>query len=723
MTPSFVIRRVPAWVVNGVTVTLGLALVQASMGLVVGAQAAQTAIATAVCASLADVVATTDRVARRVLVAGLASTASGTLFLLARPHGFLLIPIVGLLVFASMLLLSWGPKAGSVSFASALSLVFAMSLPASQTLTWDHVAWGLVGSAGYWCWAVVTAWWLQPTWRQFALASTADGQARLLDAIARQIEHPAQTLWQSGVLGEEAALAEGLQAARDLVFGNDRGPQALRQTALLLHLIDLRDLAMASKLEASQFPLQPVTPRQAELAQRIMKGMAEALRGVGAWLHTGRAGAIDAGAPQALASMLAELRATMVVNQCAAVGELSSLLHSQIELLRAIQQLQVPDHPVQLSCQRTDLRRYISPDEWRLASVASNLRAGSPVLRHALRTCVTAGAAYTVSRFVPWTPHPQWIILTITAVMQGSLAQTVLRRNARVLGTLAGCTVVVALTAYPSLPFLSGCFLVASGVAHAFFPIRYSVTAGAAAVMAVLQAHMAAPVGGFSAVERFVDTVMGALLGWAATYVLPIWERNSLATVLQRASEALRAYAHEATAPPSEGVSNSAPRLARQRAYDALRALGAIRTRSLQEPERVRVPMAPLTAWLSAAYGVMSHLSNLRLTLTLHARDVGGVDVAAVLARVSREIDGLLEPVVSAGAAGAADAAGPFAEGALPLAAMPTLSAQDERALAAIPHLAARLRRTLEDAARVAHQARLIQATLIQTDVQTHGRG
>ena len=126
MTPSLVIRHLPSWVVNGVTVTLGLAWVQLSISLVAGPEAAQIAIATAVCASLADVVTSTRRVARRVLVAVIASTLASTLFLALRPFQALQVPAVALIVFGAMLLLSWGPKAGSVAFATALSLVFAM---------------------------------------------------------------------------------------------------------------------------------------------------------------------------------------------------------------------------------------------------------------------------------------------------------------------------------------------------------------------------------------------------------------------------------------------------------------------------------------------------------------------------------------------------------------------------------------------------------------------
>ena len=679
MTPTIVVRRVPAWIVNGITVTLGLALVQLSIGFVAGASAAQTAIATAVCASLADVVTTTARVARRVFVASVASTLASVLFLAVRPFDALQIPAAALIVFSAMLMLSWGPKAGTGAFAAALSLVFAMSLPASEPLRWDHLAWGLVGSAGYWLWAVVTAWLLQPTWRNASLAATAEGEARLVAAIAAQLRRPSEPIWQSGVLDEETALADRFQVARDLVFANDRGPNARRETALLLQLIDLRDLAMASK----EAPAQLATEREAELSADVLDGIAAALRAVATALHTGSPLKPDPAAEAALQQLLDELAQSTGAERCTA------LLRSQLELLRSIERLLDPAEAVHLSCRRADLRRYISPDEWLWSSVAANLHSDTPVFRHALRTAVTAALGYALAQTVAWTPHPQWIVLTIVAVMQGSLAQTLLRRNARVLGTLAGCVVVLLLTAAsPSALFLSGSFLIASGIAHAFFPVRYAVTAGAAAVMAVLQAHLAVPDAGFSTLERFGDTITGALLGWAATYVLPIWERKNLPGVLQQATAALRAYAAEATAlhqadgPGAPG----APRFARQRAYDALRAVSAIRTRSLSEPEDVRVPVPQLTLWLSAAYGLMSQLSNLRLSLTLHASEQGVPGFVAAMEDASKALDASL--------AGLDAAAGRIAA----------------PALAAVPHLDARVQRALDEAARVAAQRTQIEA-------------
>jgi uncharacterized membrane protein YccC len=690
---SFVFRGVPAWMVNGVTVTLGLALVQCSISLVAGAHAAQVAVSTAVCASLADVVATTGRVGRRVLVAIIASIASAALYLALRPYGAFEIPVVALIVFGAMLLLSWGPKAGSVSFAAILSLVFAMSLPESQALTWDFVAWGLIGPAGYWIWAVATARLLQPTWRNFALASTAEGMAGLSAGIARQIRHAANPAWQSKILDEESALAERFQIARDLIFGSDEGPEVQREIAILLRLIDLRDLAMACNAEAGRSPATREVHHPAETLGRILERMSDALHAVAEHLRTGKVAVVDPRAEQSIQILLAELEQKAVSSdRSTAKPGVSSLLRSKLGLLHEIQELLDPGRDVDLPCESSDLRRYITPDEWRLASVASNLRPQAPVFRHAVRTCITATTAYAVARIASFPLHPQWIILTIAAVMQGNLAQTLLRRNARVLGTLAGCFVVALLTTSSSTLFLSACFLLAAGIAHAFFGIRYSVTAGGAAIMAVLQAHLAAPDSGFSEFERFFDTVAGALMGWAATYLLPTWQRTTLPTVLRRAIEALRAYAAEATTLRDDAIGS--PRFARQRAYDAIRALSAIRSLSLAEPSDVRVPLPQLTSWLSAVYGVMSHLSNIRLSLVLHAREHNAQVLGAAMAAASLAIDTAL----------GADSTVPQP--------LPALGSENELALAAIPHLASRVHHALEDASSVSALSAQIEALI-----------
>lgn len=676
-------RRLPAWTINGLTVTLGLAFTQYLIGAWAGPVAAQTAIAYAVCTSLADLVMATERVARRTLVALLCSATSAALFLALRPHGVVLLPGVVLIVFGAMMTLSWGPKASSVSFATILSLVFAMSLPESQALTWRFVFWGLAGSATYWLWAVVTSWLLQPTWRRLALVATVESMALFFDAVARRAVRPGDSGLQFELVRHESLLADRLQGARDLVFGQAQGARSDRETLLLLHLLELRELAMVASFE-----LDGSSPVQ---VARTLDEMAGALRAIAAQIGRDGVPSQTRACGPSIVGLRDELAQLSVSGRPARGDAMHEVLRRQHELIVAIVAALSPGATTGLSCRRDDLRSYIAPDEWQLSSWRSDLCLTSPVFRHAARTALTVGVAYAISRALPFAPHPQWIVLTIAAVMQGNLAQTLARRNARVLGTLAGCVLVGFLTWSSSVIFFPVYFLIAAGVAHAFFGVRYSVTAGAAAVMAVLQAYLVAPAGGFGVLERFADTLVGALLGWGATYLLPNWERERLSAALRQARDALRAYAEEAVKGQASAV---CPRFTRQKAYDAIRVLSEARSRSRVEPMGVQVPMNELGVWLSAAYALMSHLSTVRLTLALEERDARDPALANALVVVSRVLTQALLAGASTGR---------------PLR---VVEREDEAMLVTVPGLLPRLERAFDVASRVGFQSWRLNAAL-----------
>jgi uncharacterized membrane protein YccC len=69
----------------------------------------------------------------------------------------------------------------------------------------------------------------------------------------------------------------------------------------------------------------------------------------------------------------------------------------------------------------------------------------SPVLRHAVRAALALGSAYYLALALPWASHPHWLVLSVAVVLRGNLEQTLSRRNARVMGTMLGCAVVLGL--------------------------------------------------------------------------------------------------------------------------------------------------------------------------------------------------------------------------------------------------------------------------------------
>ncbi|MEP7058144.1 MAG: FUSC family protein, partial [Caldimonas sp.] len=240
---------------------------------------------------------------------------------------------------------------------------------------------------------------------------------------------------------------------------------------------------------------------------------------------------------------------------------------------------------------------------------------------------------------------------SVAVVLRGNLEQTLTRRNARVLGTLFGCILVVALFGSRSPSFTEAVFLVSVGIAHSFINVRYWVTATAATVMALLQAHLADPGVGFALGERLADTVLGAALGWAFSYVLPSWERQSVPDAVARALAALDGYARRVLAPASDDAVEL--RLARRNAYDALGAVAAAMQRSTVEPKRARLPVTELAVFLDHGQRLMAHLSSVRLILVRRAAALPEPEVGIALRAAMTELSEHLAPAPDAAPADA----------------------------------------------------------------------
>ncbi len=700
-------RRLPAHAVNGLAVALGVGLIQLAIGAGGGMKAAQWALAGAVCTSLADVPNTVSRTWHRVTMAALLSFVAAAMVALLRPYPQALGAGVAGLGFVAMMTIAWGARAGPVSFAPILSLVFAMALPAGAAPVAEVLAWQAAGSAAYIAWALLSAAVLQRRYRVLAVEGALRAAAALFRARADLLAaapagggagDPAVAL-RDWVLGE-SLLAERLQAARDLVFAAPAGARADAQAAVVLHTIDLRDVLLASRLDVELLGRD-------DAGQRVVRRLASCLRQLSGALDAA-ADAVREGRPAAdLAPLPAgelfdasdhaadDRRARLVPVLAMRLRELGQGTGRIQALLRG--------HAEPLPLTRAELQRFVAPEGWPLRALWAQLKWSSPVLRHALRTALALGCAYFIALALPWASHPHWLVLSVAVVLRGNLEQTLARRNARVLGTLLGCVAVLALSRVVSASALGLVFLAAVGTAHAYVVRRYWLAAGAATVMALLQSHMANPGSGFAVAERAADTLLGAGLAWAFSYVLPSWERRSLPGAVQRALAALRDYAgHALQLEPGDNV---AQRLARRRAYDALGALAAALQRSAAEPPGVRVPVDAVAQLLDHGQRLMAHLSLVRLTLAQRSGSSAQAEPALAHARGELLASlNLRQPLAKAAADEAADALDPV-EGEEPLLAQLPRSSPT---LDLLPWLQRRLQVLVRDA----RQVRLAAAAL-----------
>jgi uncharacterized membrane protein YccC len=620
-------RLLPAYVVNGIAVAVGIGCIQLLARELAGAHAAALVVSGAVCASIADVPNAPARTWHRVGAAALLSVLASLAVDLVRAHPSALGLVVVVIAFVAMMALAWGPRAGAVSFSPVLAMIFAMAVPPAEHEL-AIAGWGACGAVAYLGWSLLSSSVLQRRYRTLAMVSALRAAAQLFRSradvlVAYRIlagEAPPLRAW----IGGEAALADRLQAARDLVYPAVESACWQRDVAIVLRLIDLRDALLTSRLDVALVGTDAAGREILERAAAALRALGDRIDDAADALRDGTTSIVSSpmapslGAIADAAAMAPDdARARLVP----VLGGRLDRLAGDVDRIHGL--LRGEREPLPLTEQQ--LQSFVAPEGWPLRALKPHWRRESPVLRHAVRMSLALGSAYFLAFALPWTAHPYWLVLSVAVVLRGSLGDTLARRNARVLGTVLGCLLVIGVSHLPSAALVNVAFLAALATAHSFVTQRYWVTATAASVMALLQSHLVNPEAGFAIGERIADTFLGALLAWCFSYVLPSWERRSVPDAIGRALRQLSDYAaHSLRAGSGDAVDE---RLARRKAYESLAALGAALSRSRVEPRGVRLPIERVAALLDHGERFMAHLSLVRHSL---AR----LDDAAELRRV-----------------------------------------------------------------------------------------
>jgi uncharacterized membrane protein YccC len=613
-TPLRVWRLLPAYALNGIEVALGIGAIQLIALALSGPHVAALVVSGAVSASIADVPNTVARNWRRVGFAAFLSALAALVVDLLKAQPLALGAAVAAVAFVGMMTLAWGARAGAVSFTPILSLIFSMAVPAGEHEL-ATAGWSACGSFAFLAWSVLATAACQRRYRTLAVVAALRSAAALFrsraDVLAATPGADAKAKPFKAWISGEAELAERLQAARDLLFVAAATLRTCRDIAIVLRLIDLRDVLLASRLDADQLAGDAVGRAMLERVGAALRSVAERIDRVADHVRDGTAPSVAASSfavdaafadlPLAAGDARARLvpsLANRLRRMLADLARIDRLLHGEVEALPLTQ---------------AQLRRFVTPDGWAARALRPHWRIDSLVLRHAVRMALALATAYYLALALPWGSHPYWLVLSVAVVLRGNLGETLARRNARVLGTVLGCLAVVALAHLPSPLSLNTIFLLALGTAHAFVIQRYWLTATAASIMALLQSHLVNPGAGFAIAERVADTFLGALLAWSFSYVLPSWERRGVTEQIARVLRDLQAYAshslHAASDDPVE------ERLARRQAYDSLAAMAAALQRSRVEPKGVRLPARAIAILIDHGERLMAHLSMVRLTL------------------------------------------------------------------------------------------------------------
>ena len=546
--------------------------------------------------------------------------------------GLLLVPAS----FLAFLAAAWGKRGLPISVSIMFAMIFSMAVPdhTNSATTFSTCLYFACGAFAYVVWATLANAALNGLYRVQMLADTLLALAQLMRTQAQQFARaPTDDLRHRPLMGQllqqQAGLADQLQTARDILLESPRTARRQQLAGMLLHVLEMRDHLLVCELDLETVQHQSghadalaALGSVVEALAREIEQLADALL-MGKqpipfvsyrpqlasllWAaHGGSGGARDAipSGPVMLARGLANR-----------VGHLNDETLNLLALARG-------DTQADVALVRTYWQMFVSPTTWSWQPFLALWRWDAPPLRHALRAALAIGTAYVMGLALPWGTHDYWILLTIVVVLRGSLAQTLERRNLRVAGTLVGSLLAAALLSVHLHPLVVLMLVtLAQGMAHAFAIKRYLVTAVAATVLGLLQAHMlnsgASP--GFDVLERVADTLLGVAIAWAFSYVLPSWERGQLPALVRRSMAAQARHAQVALALGQLNAVDNEPelhwRLARREAYDSLSALVLATQRSLSEPRAVRPPLEPLGRLMANSYHLLAQLTIVKTML------------------------------------------------------------------------------------------------------------
>ncbi|HEY8905823.1 MAG TPA: FUSC family membrane protein [Rhodoferax sp.] len=545
--------------------------------------------------------------------------------------GLLLVPAS----FLAFLAGAWGKRGLPIAISAMFAMIFSMAVPAHGNIatTLSSGLYFTVGGVAYLIWATLANAALNSRYRVQMLADTLLALVQLMRTQARQftsttgLQSDREAPLIGALLRQQAALADQLQTARDILLESPRTLRRQQLASMLMLVLEIRDHLLVCELDLDTLKAHAGHAPTLGTLSDVLKTLADGIERLADDLLRARQ-------PHPLTSQRERLTGLRWAGDTAATSEgvepppgiLARGLASRIGHLNdeACKMVALARGELQpdVGLVRTTWALFVSPTAWSWQPVAALWSWKAPSMRHAIRAALAIGTAYTLALALPWGTHDYWILLTIVVVLRGSLAQTLERRNSRVIGTLIGC-LLAGLLLYAHIAPLAMLVVVtlAQAFAHAFAVRRYLVTAVAATVLGLLQVHMlnAGSSASFDVLERMADTLMGVTLAWAFSYVLPSWERHQMAALVARTLAAQARHARVALDLWQLNAVDNEPelqwRLARREAYDSLSALVQATQRSLSEPRAVRPPLEPLGKMLAYSYQLLGQLTSVKTML------------------------------------------------------------------------------------------------------------
>jgi uncharacterized membrane protein YccC len=234
-----------------------------------------------------------------------------------------------------------------------------------------------------------------------------------------------------------------------------------------------------------------------------------------------------------------------------------------------------------------DASRFITPQDYDFKKIIENFSFKSPIFKHSLRLAVIVVIGFLIGNIFSM-QNPYWILITIVVIMRPSYGLTKARSINRVVGTLIGAAIATIIILITQNTVIYGVISIVSlPLAFSLIQSNYRnaaifITLNVIFVYAILDPNI------LSVVKfRIVDTLIGAALASVANYFLwPAWQFQNIQQYFIEAIQSncnflkqINTYYHK------KGEVPTVYKLSRKEAFLAIGNLNAALQRMNQDPK------------------------------------------------------------------------------------------------------------------------------------------
>ncbi|KOY50983.1 FUSC family protein [Polaribacter dokdonensis] len=269
-----------------------------------------------------------------------------------------------------------------------------------------------------------------------------------------------------------------------------------------------------------------------------------------------------------------------------------------------------------------DAEQFITPQDYDFKKLKVNFNIKSPIFRHSLRLTITTIIGFLMGNLLEL-QQSYWILLTIIVIMRPSYSLTKDRVKSRVIGTILGALIGVAIVLLTQNTFIYASIALLSLVIG-FSLIKQNYRNGAAFItLYVIFMYALISPNVLEVIQfRVFDTLIGATLAFIGNYILwPVWEAKNIKDFLIDAVKGFEAYLIEINKYyHQKGETATSYNLSRKEAFLKVGNLNAAYQRLLQEPKSKQENSAIIYDVITISNTFLSSLSALSMFIKNNER-------------------------------------------------------------------------------------------------------